>query len=117
MIVTAAGWSHHGTTASMEPNADLLDLRRVRLRRGYAVTKPAAGYWRVSRTRDDMTAPALYREDVERFCHSRRIQLSARERRHGPEEAHKRIVGQGSENTARPPFLRTRRTSPSATSR
>jgi DNA invertase Pin-like site-specific DNA recombinase len=36
----------------------------------------AAGYFRVSQARDDMKAPELYRDEIERYCTYRRLKLA-----------------------------------------
>jgi DNA invertase Pin-like site-specific DNA recombinase len=36
---------------------------------------PAAGYFRVSVARDDMKAPELYRDEIERYCTYKRLSL------------------------------------------
>ena len=38
--------------------------------------KPVAGYFRISRARDDMKAPELYRDELERYCRYKRLQLA-----------------------------------------
>jgi hypothetical protein len=37
---------------------------------------PTAGYFRVSVARDDMKAPELYRDEIERYCTYRRLKLA-----------------------------------------
>jgi hypothetical protein len=36
---------------------------------------PTAGYFRVSVARDDMKAPELYRDEIERYCNYKRLSL------------------------------------------
>ena len=38
-------------------------------------TNPAAGYFRISQARDDMSAPELYRGEIERFCRYKNLTL------------------------------------------
>jgi DNA invertase Pin-like site-specific DNA recombinase len=38
--------------------------------------KSVAGYYRVSVARDDMKAPELYRDEIERYCNYKRLQLT-----------------------------------------
>ena len=38
---------------------------------GSAEMKPVAGYFRLSQARDEMSAPRLYREEIERYCRYR----------------------------------------------
>jgi DNA invertase Pin-like site-specific DNA recombinase len=37
--------------------------------------KPVAGYFRVSQARDDMSAPTVYREEIERYCRYKNLTL------------------------------------------
>lgn len=37
---------------------------------------PTAGYFRISVARDDMKAPELYRDEIERYCTYRRLKLA-----------------------------------------
>ena len=36
---------------------------------------PVAGYFRVSQVRDDMKAPELYRDEIDRYCAYKRLKL------------------------------------------
>ena len=38
--------------------------------------KPVAGYFRVSKARDDMQAPDIYKEQIEAYCRYRGLALS-----------------------------------------
>jgi DNA invertase Pin-like site-specific DNA recombinase len=38
--------------------------------------KPVAGYFRVSEARDGMSAPDLYRSEIERYCGYKQLQLA-----------------------------------------
>ena len=38
-------------------------------------TKPVAGYFRVSQARDVMSAPDIYRDEIERFCRYKDLRL------------------------------------------
>ena len=37
---------------------------------------PVAGYFRVSQSRDDMKAPELYRDEIDRYCAYKRLRLA-----------------------------------------
>ena len=37
---------------------------------------PVAGYFRVSQARDDMRAPELYRDEIDRYCAYKRLKLA-----------------------------------------
>ncbi len=39
------------------------------------VTEPVAGYFRVSQARDDMSAPEIYQEQIQRYCHYKDLKL------------------------------------------
>jgi hypothetical protein len=39
------------------------------------LTRPVAGYYRISQARDNMSAPAMYEAEIERYCAYKQLAL------------------------------------------